>query len=135
MRARIRNRVMDEVGRKIRIVRLTVECELQHSRAWHLKLIAKLCHIWSDGAKVLGDKRQAPQFSLGRLEKAGSWSRHPLARPRCFSASRHVPRGCETTEVIQANCVYVAQQRANPIDAPLVTRGTKCIPVVDGITP
>ena len=135
MRARIRDRVADKIVREIRIICVTIERELQDSRAWYLRLIAQQRHVLSDEPQILGDKWQPPQFSPDRLEKAASWAGHPLAGLRCLSPRWYMPRSRETAEMIQANYVYVTQQSANPIDAPSVPRGTMRIPVVDGITP
>ena len=46
-----------------------------------------------------------------------------------------MPRSCETSEVIQTNHIYMTQQTADSFDAPLISRGTKRIPVVDRIAP
>src|SRR5206468_8852725 len=61
--------------------------------------------------------------------------RHPLTGLRRRGSCRHVPRGSESAEVIEADGVDVSQQGAQAVDAPAVaTRGQR-VPVVDRIAP
>src|ERR1700736_1699632 len=69
------------------------------------------------------------------LKKAGARTLLPLAGLCCGRSARNVPRGRESTEVIQANQIYVSQQSPQPLYAPPIIRRTKGIPVVDGIAP
>src|SRR5208283_1915054 len=135
VRACIRNCVTDKVLRKIRIVSVTIEGELQNSCTRDLKLIAQQRHVLSDQPQILGDKWQPPQFFPDRLEKAATRAGHPLAGLRCLSPRWYMPRSCETAKMVQANHIYVTQQSANPVDPPSITGRTKRIPVVDRITP
>ena len=51
------DRVGNKVVRKIWIVRIAVECELQHAGAGELKLVAQSLHVGCNQTKILGDER------------------------------------------------------------------------------
>src|ERR1700688_425004 len=75
------------------------------------------------------------QICLHGLEKTGAWTGHPLPGLSGWRSGGNMPRGCESTEVIQPNYVCVSQQNAQPIDAPAITNRTKGVPVVNRIAP
>src|SRR5215472_6298106 len=135
MRTCIRDRVVDEIAREIRIISVTVKRELQNPRARHLKLITERCHARSNDAQILGDEWQVPEFARNRSEKIGPWSWHPFAGLSSLHPGRDVPRGLECSEVIETNDVDVTQQTSDPVDAPSVASRTKRVPVVNRITP
>ena len=59
VRAGVDDGVIDEVLRKVRIVFIPIEGELQNPRAWNLELVAKGFHIRSDQAEIFRDERQS----------------------------------------------------------------------------
>ncbi len=58
MGSRVDNGVRTIVVRKIRIVRMTVERELENLCAGQVELISKRAHIRCDQAQVFGDEWQ-----------------------------------------------------------------------------
>jgi len=60
MRPNVRHGIGDEAVRQIRIVRMTVEGELQDSRSGQLKSIPQRLQIRSDDSQIFDDERQRP---------------------------------------------------------------------------
>src|SRR5439155_9486423 len=69
------------------------------------------------------------------LKKIGTRPLRPLAGLCRECSAWNMPGGRESTEVLQANQIYVSQYSTQPLDAPPITPRTKGIPVVDRIAP
>ena len=135
MRTGIGDRIVHKVARQIRIVRMTIEGELQDAHPRQLKLVTQCPHVIRNHTQIFRNEWQTTQLCLHRLKKAGSRTRDPLARLSRWRSGGNVPRSREPAEVVQANHVDVSQQSAEPIDAPSITSRTQGIPVVNGIAP
>jgi hypothetical protein len=70
VRSRISNGVRDAVVGEMRITRIAIEAELEHSDSRQLELIAKRNHIGSDNAEVFGNERQMAQLRPDASKKA-----------------------------------------------------------------
>jgi hypothetical protein len=121
--------------RQMRVIPMSVKGELQHPHPGQTEPVAQRGDVRRDQPQILGEERQTAQFSLRDLEEFGARSGHPLARLRRRGTGRHVPRGSENPEVVQAHNVHIMQRRAHTIDAPAVVGSANNSPVIDRIAP
>src|SRR5215472_4963850 len=119
----------------MRVVPMPIKRELEHPRPGQTEPVAQRSYIRADKTQILGDEWQTTQFSLHHLEELGAGARHPLAGLRRRCARRHVPRGGETAEMVQAHSVDVMQKRTQTIDTPAVPGATNSLPIIDRIAP
>lgn len=135
MSAGIRDHITRVTLRQVRIFRIAVEGELKHSRPGDTKLVAQCAHVGRDHSQVLGKKWKGAQLLLYCAEKLGARAWHPMSNFGGGRSSRHVPRGGESTKVIQPNRVDVREQGAHPIDAPAKAGSPMGLPVVHRVAP
>src|SRR5262249_29175475 len=109
------------VVRKIGVVFMAIEGELENSGSRQVKLVAQGHDVRRNHAQIFGDKRQVAQLSLHSLEKAGTGTLDPLAGLSRWCTDWDVPRGCKSAEVIQADRVHMGQQGPQPIYTPPIT--------------
>src|SRR4030095_16253186 len=116
VRSRISNGVWAVMVGEMRITRISIEAELEHSNSPQLELIAKRNHIGSDNAEVLGNERQMAQLRPDGSEESSARTGNPMPGFSAFRGGRNVPGGAKRPEVIKPNQVHVGQQRFQPVN-------------------
>jgi hypothetical protein len=79
VRAGINGAVLNVVVRQMRIVRVAVEGELQHTHAGQLELIPQRRYRRRDDSQVLGQQREPTQSTLRLVEEVGTRTGSPMA--------------------------------------------------------
>jgi len=110
MSAGIHDRIVYEIVREVRVIPVTVKCELQNSCSRYVERISEYRHIRSYDSKVFGYERQGAQLPLDRAEEISAWARYPLATLSGGRTGWYMPGRRKTAEVVEPNHVYVNQQ-------------------------
>jgi len=77
--AGVYDRIGDVVVRQMRVIRMSVEAELQHPCPRQTELVAQCGNVRRDQPQILGNERQTSHFSPYGLEELASRTGHPLA--------------------------------------------------------
>src|SRR5262249_33925927 len=101
----------------------------------YLKVVTQRRNIRCDETKILGNERKDAQLSLHRVEEVSARTWDPMPGSSRRHAARYMPGGREPTKMIQANHIYVREQRAYTIDAPAIASALHRVPVIDRVSP
>ena len=123
------------VVRKVWVVGVVAECELQHLHARETKVIAQPAHLWRDDAEVLNEDALMASAQLCGFKKGFSRARRPPSFLRGLTVWRDLPGCFEAAKVVDAHLINERERVMKPPRPPCETLRLVRPPVVHRVPP